>query len=99
MPGHFLATHSLESFEMLTFDTNEVRDLACVVEYVAEQRDPDEPTNSVVFAALRIIASIKSQLTTAQIAEIEEDLQATRGFRFDESLWHAAPLETRGITD
>ena len=66
---------------MLIFDTDETRDLAWVLEYVAEQRDPDERTNSVVFAAQRIIESIKSQLTPAQIAEIEDDLQATRHAR------------------
>ncbi|MDA1050750.1 MAG: hypothetical protein O3C40_09760 [Planctomycetota bacterium] len=79
---------------MMTFDTNEIRDLACVLEYVAEQRDPDEPTNSVVFAALRLIECMKEQLTTEQIAEIDDDLQTTRGFRFDECLWNAARGET-----
>ena len=81
---------------MVVFDDRDVLDLAWVCEFVAEQRDDsDEPRTSVVFAALRVIESVKAQLTPDEIAEIEDYLQTTREFRFDASPWNA----TLSVTD
>ena len=75
---------------MVVFDDYDVLNLAWVCEFVAEKRDDsDEPRTSVVFAALRVIESVKAQLTPDEIAEIEDYLQTTREFRFDASLWNA----------
>jgi len=73
----------------------ELSDLAWVLEYVADDDDcdDDDTTDTVVRAAKRLIAELKDQLDSDQIAEIDRRLKAIRAIRWTEDLWREPTRE------
>lgn len=96
-----LGRHARRSFsirpvkEFMMFLNLELSDLAWVLEYVADDDDcdDDDTTDTVVRAAKRLIAELKDQLDSDQIAEIDRRLKAIRAIRWTEDLWREPTRE------
>ncbi len=72
---------------MIKINNRDAFKLAWVLEYVAEGKAADEPTESVCWAAMDLVNSVKSQLTPEEVADLDRQLDEHRSLRAASDLW------------